>query len=137
MLNYPKNVCYNVVKNIENYTNFISNVDNCTIIDKKSNIFKYRINHKLSYVPIRDTIDYEMKLDKDNITITGYNSNYIKSIKYNWCFNKLQTNKTIINLDINVEFKSYLLIPFWNKFKDSIIEKNISEFTNELSKSRE
>lgn len=128
----PISLCYDVVKDVEKYPQFLQNVEHVSIIDKNPELVNYRVDHNLKLVGYRLSLEYKMKTLDNEISIIGKGSQYINYIHYHWFFKDLDRSHSKINLNLEIEFNDWSYYPLWLGIKDIVKEKTIMEYNERI-----
>lgn len=128
----PISLCYDVVKDVEKYPQFLQNVERVSIIDKNSKQVNYKLDHNLKLVGYRLSLEYKMKTLDNEISIIGKSSQYINYIHYHWFFKEIDRSHSKINLNLEIEFSDWSYYAVWLGIKDLVKEKTMREYIQRI-----
>ena len=131
-VNYSLKNCHDLITDVNKYPYFLSNVNSVNIQSKNSKKINYTIYHKYNLISTTDTINYNMCIDDNRITVVGKDSKYVDSLKYIWTLKSNNEKNTLIRLDAIINLNDERLIPMVYTFKDILLQKNVNEFTSAL-----
>ncbi|PPR41592.1 MAG: Ribosome association toxin RatA [Alphaproteobacteria bacterium MarineAlpha5_Bin12] len=128
-----KNLAYNavdlfdIVIDIEKYSDFIPWCSKSKIISKKRN--KIIADLVISYKFINETFRSYVDYDKKKLSIyINYTEGPLKSLITSWKFNKITNKKTEVIFDIEIKFKFWVFNNLLKKFFSQIEKKMINAF---------
>ena len=129
ILPYSSNDLFDIVLDIKKYPEFIPWCSASRIISKNNKRITadLLITYKLYNETFRSFVDYNKK---DKIILVHYTEGPLKSLNTNWKFTELKDNRTLLNFDINFEFKFSPLQLLARNFYKIIEEKMMKAFEN-------
>ncbi len=139
ILDYNINDAYEIIKNVEEYPNFIPWCNQVRIIDRKSDqeilvdlLAKFQsINVKYtSLVSIEDKID----INKTAVITSVLTKGDMKSMNCRWKLTTLTDNQTIIDFHICFSLKSKLLEKLMHKVFANANKKILNAFEDRVLK---
>ena len=129
ILHYNSLDLFNIVLDIEKYPDFIPWCTGARIIENKNKkiIADLSITYKLFNESFRSFVHYD---NKNKTILINYTEGPLKSLHTNWTFTEISKNKTLVNFDIDFEFKFSPLQLIVKKFYKIIEEKMMEAFEN-------
>jgi len=127
--NLPYNAVdlFDIVIDIEKYSDFIPWCSKSKIISKKRN--KIIADLVISYKFINETFRSYVDYDKKKLSIyINYTEGPLKSLITSWKFNKITNKKTEVIFDIEIKFKFWVFNNLLKKFFSQIEKKMINAF---------
>ena len=127
--NLPYNAVdlFDIVIDIEKYSDFIPWCSKSKIISKKRN--KIIADLDISYKFINETFRSYVDYDKKKLSIyINYTEGPLKSLITSWKFNKITNKKTEVIFDIEIKFKFWVFNNLLKKFFSQIEKKMINAF---------
>ncbi len=132
-LNYKARDLFNIVLDIESYPNFLPWCSASRIIKKNDKLIiaDLMIRYKFFNETFRSYVDYNII---DHIISVNYTEGPLKTLYTNWEFDKIADKKTLVNFELNIEFKftplDYLLSGLYYSIENKMInafEKRASD----------
>ena len=118
---------FDIVIDIEKYSDFIPWCSKSKIISKKRN--KIIADLVISYKFINETFRSYVDYDKKKLSIyINYTEGPLKSLITSWKFNKITNKKTEVIFDIEIKFKFWVFNNLLKKFFSQIEKKMINAF---------
>ena len=120
---------FHIVLDIEKYPDFIPWCSGARIIENKNKkiIADLSITYKLFNESFRSFVEYNKK---NKTILINYTEGPLKSLHTYWSFTEIDQNKTLVNFNIDFEFKFSPLQLIVRKFYKIIEEKMMEAFEN-------
>ena len=127
ILNYNADDLFDIVIDIENYSDFIPWCSNSKIISKDNNAIVADL--MISYKLFNETFRSFVYFDKKKLAISiNYTEGPLKSLNTSWYFRKIKKNKTEINFNIDIKFKFWAFNKLLRNFFKTIENKMVDAF---------